>query len=269
VEDIGAGMSVSWFDFDNDGTEDLYVADMWTAAGIRISSRRFFRRMPDQKSRALYESTRRATVCTETSGAVFEDASDGPERPWALVVVERRLGFHHDGFFRICTFANGCFGNDTRRPQQLFLATVVANSPNEPSQAMSRARWNALNELIRSDHTWSGFERNVFYMNNRDGTFSDVSGIAGLDFWKTAGRCPGDFDRDGRLESCLERIATGPQYRYLKNVLPELPPVISFRLSGRRAIARIGARITVETELGRQSRILRIGSGFLAHKTRK
>ncbi len=38
VDDVGAGMSVCWFDYDNDGADDLYVADMWTAAGERISA---------------------------------------------------------------------------------------------------------------------------------------------------------------------------------------------------------------------------------------
>src|SRR5216683_841446 len=54
VEDIGAGMSVSWLDFDNDGREDLYVADMWTAAGIRISTQDNFRHYDDETTRALY-----------------------------------------------------------------------------------------------------------------------------------------------------------------------------------------------------------------------
>src|SRR5580704_16659860 len=43
VEDVGAGMSVCWFDYDNDGADDLYVADMWTAAGERISAQDIFK----------------------------------------------------------------------------------------------------------------------------------------------------------------------------------------------------------------------------------
>src|SRR5204862_6304085 len=38
VEDVGAGMSVCWFDYDNDGRQDLYVADMWSAAGKRVNT---------------------------------------------------------------------------------------------------------------------------------------------------------------------------------------------------------------------------------------
>ena len=30
VNDVGAGMSACWFDFDNDGKQDIYVAKMWS-----------------------------------------------------------------------------------------------------------------------------------------------------------------------------------------------------------------------------------------------
>jgi len=42
VEDVGAGMSASWLDFDNDGKQDLYCAAMWSAAGIRVSQQERF-----------------------------------------------------------------------------------------------------------------------------------------------------------------------------------------------------------------------------------
>ncbi len=37
VEDIGAGMSASWADFDHDGWMDLYVANMFSSAGRRVA----------------------------------------------------------------------------------------------------------------------------------------------------------------------------------------------------------------------------------------
>ena len=65
----------------------------------------------------------------------------------------------------------------------------MANSPAEAKPALDYEQgWNALNELIRADGTWSGFERNVFYANNRDGTFSDVSGAVAWTFSKMAER---------------------------------------------------------------------------------
>ena len=37
VEDIGAGMSAAWFDHDQDGNLDLYVGNIWSSAGLRVT----------------------------------------------------------------------------------------------------------------------------------------------------------------------------------------------------------------------------------------
>ena len=129
--------------------------------------------------------------------------------------------------------------------------------------------WNAINELIRSDGTWSGYERNVFYANNRDGTFSDVSGVIGLDFVED-GRAfaLADFDHDGRLEIFLKN-RNAPQLRLLKNVMKDLPPSIAFRLQGTKSNRdAIGATVTIETASGRQTRTLQAGSGFLSQHSK-
>src|SRR6202030_501938 len=148
---------------------------------------------------------------------------------------------------------------------------VVANSPVKagPSHDYEQG-WSAINELIRSDHTWSGFERNVFYANNRDGTFSDISGAIGLDFLED-GRAfaLADFNHDGRLEVFLKN-RNGPQLRILQNVIEDLPPSIAFRLRGTKSNRdAIGAVITVETEKGRQTRTLQAGSGFLSQHSKE
>ena len=92
--------------------------------------------------------------------------------------------------------------------------------------------WNAINELIRSDGTWSGYERNVFYANNRDGTFSDVSGVVGLDFVED-GRsfALADFDHDGRLEVFLKN-RNAPQLRLAEECCRESAAID--RVSPRR-----------------------------------
>ena len=152
-----------------------------------------------------------------------------------------------------------------------FWRQVVANSPEDakPSHDYEQG-WNAINELIRSDGTWSGFERNVFYANNRDGTFSDVSGAVGLDYLED-GRAfaLADFDHDGRLEVFLKN-RNGPQVRVLKNVIEELPPSIAFRLRGSKSNRdAIGASVTIETGVGRQRRMLQAGSGFLSQHSKE
>ncbi len=272
VEDVGAGMSGAWADFDNDGRDDLYVANMWTAAGIRVSEQEIFQREAAPEARALYQQHAMGNSLFQNKGAHFVDAgrrSGTTMGRWAW--SSDVWDFNHDGFMDIY-IANGMVTGKTRADlNSFFWRQVVANSPNErrPSHGYEQA-WNAINDLIRSDWTWSGFERNVFYLNDGNGTFSDVSGILGLDFVED-GRtfALGDFDSDGRLEIVLKN-RDSPQVRYLKNVLPELPPAISFRLTGTRSNRdAIGARVTVEAKSGKQTRVIRCGCGFLAQHTKE
>jgi tetratricopeptide (TPR) repeat protein len=272
VEDVGAGMSVSWLDFDNAGREDLYVADMWTAAGIRISTQDNFHGHDSETVRALYRKHAMGNCLFENVGGRFADvgAKSGTTMgrwSWSSDAWD----FNHDGFPDLY-IANGMVSGSIRDDlNSFFWRQVVANSPKDPRPSHEYEQgWNAINELIRSDYSWSGFERNVFYLNNRDGSFSDVSGLVGLDFLQD-GRtfALGDFDRDGRLEVVLKN-RNSPQLLYLKNVLPELPPAISFRLTGRKSNRdAVGARITIQTPNGRQTRTVRIGSGFLAQHTKE
>jgi tetratricopeptide (TPR) repeat protein len=277
VEDIGAGMGVCWFDYDNDGAEDLYVADMWSAAGNRVSMQGAFQKGAPEEVRALYRKHARGnSLFRNKKDGAFQDssASAGVEMgrwSWSSDAWD----FDHDGFPDLY-ITNGMISGPSHPTQvddlnSFFWRQVVANSPVEakPSHDYEEG-WNALNELIRADGTWSGFERNVFYANNGDGTFSDVSGVVGLDFLED-GRAfaLADFDHDGRLEVFLKN-RNGPQLRLLKNVMRDLGPSIAFRLRGVKSNRdAIGAAVTVETETGRQTRMLQAGSGFLSQHSKE
>ena len=54
VNDAGAGMSACWFDFDNDGKQDIYVANMWSSAGLRISDQPTFHEKDPENIRSFY-----------------------------------------------------------------------------------------------------------------------------------------------------------------------------------------------------------------------
>jgi tetratricopeptide (TPR) repeat protein/peroxiredoxin len=279
VEDVGAGMSVCWLDYDNDGADDLYVADMWTAAGERISAQDIFKRDASNQVRALYRKHAMGNSLFHNPGlrnagaaGAFEDrtasAGVGMGRwSWSSDAWD----FDHDGFSDLY-IANGMISGPSREDLNgFFWRQVVANSPEESKLSLDYEQgWSAINELIRSDATWSGYERNVFYANNRDGTFSDVSGAVGLDFIED-GRAfaLADFDHDGRQEVFLKN-RDAPQLRVLKNVMQELPPAISFRLQGTKSNRdAIGAVVTIETETGRQTRALQAGSGFLSQSSKE
>ena len=275
VEDVGAGMGVCWFDYDNDGAEDLYVADMWTAAGERVATQAIFQKDTPEEVRALYRKHARGNSLFRNSGDdAFRDtgASSGVEvGRWSW--SSDAWDFDHDGFPDLY-IANGMISGISRDDlNSFFWRQVVANSPVGAKAAHDYEQgWSALNEIIRSDGTWSGYERNVFCANNRDGTFSDVSGAVGLDFLED-GRAfaLADFDHDGRLEVFLKN-RNGPQLRLLKNVMKDLAPSIAFRLRGGKSNRdAIGAAVTVETEAGRgrQTHMLQAGSGFLSQQSKE
>lgn len=271
VEDVGAGMSVGWLDSDNDGHEDLYVANMWTAAGVRVSMQDVFKNDSPQAVRALYQKHAMGNSLFRNRGETFDDVTDSSgvgigRWSWSSDAFD----FDHDGFPDLYITNGMVSGPSPTDLNSFFWRQVVANSPDEAGASHGyELGWNAINELIRSDGTWSGYERNVLYANNGDGTFSDISAVAGLDFIED-GRAfaLADFDHDGRLEIFLKN-RNGPQLRVLKNVVEDLPSSISFRLQGTKSNRdAIGATVTIETSAGKQMRMLQAGSAFLSQHSK-
>ncbi len=276
AEDVGAGMSVCWLDYDNDGAEDLYVGNMWTAAGERVSTQDAFKKDSAKDVRGLYQKHAIGNSLLHNRRVAFDDATNsagvGMGR-WAW--SSAAFDFDHDGLLDLY-IANGMVTGPARADaangdlNSFFWRQVVARSPDEARAAHEYEQgWNAINELIRSDGTWSGNERNVFYANNGDGTFSDVSAAVGLDFVED-GRSVAlaDFDHDGRLELFVKN-RNAPQLRLLKNVMDDLPPSIAFRLQGTKSNRdAIGAAVTIETNAGRQTCRLQAGSAFLSQHSK-
>lgn len=278
VEDIGAGMSICALDIDNDGAEDLYVANMWTAAGERITTQKQFQPNAPDIVRAQFQKH-------SMGNSLFHRQNSKPAGSLTFESVGQKAGvrmgrwswssdawdFDHDGFPDLYVTNGMISGPSDGDLNSFFWRQVVANSPLQanPSHDYEQG-WNALNELIRADQTWSGHERNVFYANNHDGTFSDISAVAGMDFVED-GRsfALADFDHDGRLEVVLKN-RNAPQVRMLKNVIEDLPPSIAIRLRGTRSNRdAIGAVVTIETNVGRQTRSLQAGSGFLSQHSKE
>ena len=283
VEDVGAGMSASWFDFDNDGNQDMYVSNMWSPAGMRVSQQKSFHEKEPDTIRALYRQHARGNSLYRNQGnGKFQNVShaagvDVGRWAWSSDAWD----FDHDGYPDLYV-ANGYIsgppasggetvGRDAGDVASFFWRQVVANSPETPTPSVKyELGWNAINELIRSDASWNGYERNVFYVNNRDGTFSDVSGISGLDFLDDSRSFAlADLDHDGRLEVVLKN-RTGPQLRILRNAMKDIGNSIAFRLRGKKSNRdAIGAAVTIEAEGHRQTKYLQAGSGFLSQHTKE
>ena len=278
VEDVGAGMSASWFDFDNDGNQDIYVANMWSAAGLRVSEQKSFQEREPEDIRSFYRRHAGGNSLYRNQGnGKFQNVSKeaGVEMGrWAW--SSDAWDFDHDGYPDLY-IANGYIsGPDSADRYKVdvssfFWRQVVGKSPaNSNPSANYEHGWNAINELIRSDASWSGRERNVFYANNRDGTFSEVSGAVGLDFPDDSRSFVlADLDHDGRLEVVLKN-RNAPQLRILCNAMKDLGYSIAFRLRGKKSNRdAIGAAVTVEAETLRQTKYLQAGSGFLAQHSKE
>jgi tetratricopeptide (TPR) repeat protein len=273
VEDYGPGMSTCWFDYDNDGRQDVYVANMWLNEGKRITASDQFLPGVDPSIRAIYQKHNAGNSLYRNTGTpVFEDKSKqaGTQMgrwSWSCAAWD----FDHDGYSDLYV-ANGFVSGPNHNDLLSFFWRQVAQRSAKPQGASGdyEMAWNAINELVRSDYSWSGYERNVFFVNNRDGTFSDVSGVLGLDFRDDSrAYALSDFDHDGRLEFVLKN-RTGPQIRILRNDLEGIGGSVAFRLTGRKSNRdAIGATITIDSGGKAQTKFLSAGSGFASQHTKE
>ncbi len=273
VESVGAGMSCCWADYDNDGRQDIYVPSMWEAAGQRVSEQAQFHPKAPQSIRALYQRHARGNALYRNSGdGTFQNTGReaGVEMGrWSW--CSDFWDFDHDGYADLYV-ANGYLSGPRKNEvASFFWRQVVAKSPEDATASHAYERgWNAINELVRSDSTWHGYARNVMYLNNHDGTFTEASGTLGLDFLEDSRSFAlADIDHDGRLEVLLKN-RNAPQLRILHNAMRDIGQSISFRLRGHTSNRdAIGAAITLEVGTLRQTKYLQAGSGFLAQHSKE
>lgn len=77
VEDLGAGMSVAWGDYNGDGWLDLYVSNMWSSAGQRLTFNPAFAGVAaDEGVRAAFQRQARGNSLFKNNGdGTFRDVS--------------------------------------------------------------------------------------------------------------------------------------------------------------------------------------------------
>jgi len=273
VNEAGAGMSACWLDLDNSGKQDIYAAGMWVAAGMRVFQDPQFHPSEPDDIRALYHRHMQGNSLYRNHGdGNFENIGQqaGVEMGrWSWSTDS--WDFDNDGYSDLYVANGYVSGAGDRDVSSFFWRQVVAKSPSEGNPSTDYERgWGAINELIRSDSTWNGHERNVFFANNRDGTFSDVSGLVGLDFREDSRTFAlSDLDGDGRLEIILKN-RNAPQVRILRLAMDGVGNSVAFRLRGQKSNRdAIGVAVTVQAENLLQKKYVQAGSGFLCQHTKE
>ncbi len=128
------------------------------------------------------------------------------------------------------------------------------------------AAWDATAEMVEQGRNWSGHERNVAFLNTRDGRFAGVSALMGFDASADSrGLAVVDWDGDGDQDVWITQ-RTSPRLRFLRNDNHSRARSIQVHLQSTTGnIHGIGARVELTgTDGTRQIRTLRAGEGYLA-----
>jgi Tfp pilus assembly protein PilF/peroxiredoxin len=277
VEDYGAGMSAAFLDYDNDGHLDIYTGNMWTAAGQRVTGLPGFMPGAPPQIREIYRRHARGNSLFRNRGdGTFEDVTL-PARAefgrwaWSSDAVD----FDNDGWEDLYV-VNGMFTRDDDEAavdvDSLFWRQVVAQSPlaRDPRTAYDDG-WRAMNRLLVGHGAQAQHERSVLLRNDGRGGFDEVSGTVGLDVDQD-GRsfAVSDHDLDGDPDLVLMSPRSSPQIRLLRNDYADKGAALALRLTGTRSNRdAAGARVTVETDRLRRTKILQVGSGFMSQHSKE
>jgi Tfp pilus assembly protein PilF/peroxiredoxin len=277
VEDYGAGMSAAFVDYDNDGRLDIYTGNMWTSAGQRVTATAGFKPDASPDIRELYRRHARGNGLFRNRGdGTFEDVTLNARAEfgrWAW--ASDAFDFDNDGWQDLYV-ANGMFTRDDGESSidvdSFFWRQVVAQSPltRTPGTPYDDG-WRLTNRLLVSDGAQAQHERNVLLRNDGHGAFDEVSGVSGIGLDQD-GRAFSvfDYDADGDPDVALMAPRSTPQLRLFRNDFASGNASIALRLRGTKSNRdAIGARVTIETDRGRATRIVSAGSGFLSQHSKE
>ena len=258
------GFTVLFGDYDNDGDQDIYVAndsvpnylyrnngdgtftDVALVAGVGYSE--------DGREQA-------------GMGAVFGDYdNDG----WLDVFVtnfsdDNNTLYHNDGngFFSEITFLTGL--GEPSLPRVSW-GTEFLDYNNDGYKDLFVATGHVYPQVDRYDFGTSYAQRNQLFENRKDGTFADVSDSVGegLIIRKVSrGAAFGDYDNDGDIDVLVLNLGDRPTL--LRNDGGNAHHWLKFRTIGTKSNRDgVGARITVITGDLSQIREVHIGSSFLS-----
>ncbi len=277
VEDYGAGMSAAFVDYDNDGRLDIYTGNMWTSAGQRVTAAAGFKPDASPEIKEIYRRHARGNSLFRNRGdGTFEDVTLKARAEfgrWAW--SSDAFDFDNDGWQDLYV-ANGMYTRDDDEPSvdvdSFFWRQAVAQSPltRTPGTTYDDA-WRLTNRVLVSNGSQAQHERNVLLRNDGHGVFDEISGPSGIGLDQD-GRAFSifDYDGDGDPDIVLMAPRSSPQLRLFRNDFASGNASVALRLKGTKSNRdAIGARATIETDVGRVTRIVSAGSGFLSQHSKE
>lgn len=103
VEDVGAGMSVAWEDYDLDGDLDLYVGNMLSSAGRRVTGTPDYKQASPELQKLYRRHARGNSLFRNRGDGTFEDVSEATRAhfgrwAWSSGFVDFNLDGREDIF---------------------------------------------------------------------------------------------------------------------------------------------------------------------------
>ena len=280
VEDVASGMSAAWGDYDRDGRMDVYVSNMFSPPGGRVTHQPRFAAAQPGAATDVQRMARGNTLLRNAGDGTFRDvsvAAGAHMGGWAW--ASKFADVNNDGWQDLLV-TNGYFTmRDPVDIASFFWRQVVFRSPPLPCTKEQLddyvAAWGSAVGLVARERSFAGNERNTALLNCGDGRFADVSAPSGLDFREDGrGLALVDWDQDGDLDLWL-RNRTGPRLRLMLNAGDPRQTGqrwVSLLLSGTTCnSAAIGARAEVLIEApsaGRLVRTVSAGDGFISQSSR-
>ena len=277
--DIGAGMGATVVDYDGDGDQDLYVTNMFSAPGLRITAQgeRFMDGEHPEVLPWYAKHARGNSLLRNRGDGSFEDVTDTARvalARWAWGGIFTDM--NNDGWEDLYV---PC-GHATKRGAEqdleaFFWHRVISSSPaGTVHDEEYAAAFGAVHRMVTfGNYSWSGEERNLAYLNTGAERFADASAVSGLD-WPDDSRAAAlmDWDDDGRIDILLKN-RNAPRLRILHNrSRAEQAHWIAFELVGAGVNTdAIGARVQVRSGADASARTQRkrihAGEGYLAQSS--
>lgn len=244
ITSFGFSMGASWGDYDNDGLEDVYVSNMYSAPGRRMTQR-----IPGV-SKMFIESAIGNWLYRQEARGKFKQAA-GMERP-AMTVMNAGWSwggcwadFDNDRYLDLYVLS-GYFSAPAELSSQLDLESNLWRTMLRTDENLARPSWRSSPEWKRTGppdnlgpqidarlagverqgdkilvHSLNGHERNHYFVNWGGRAFLDASGLSGLDASADSrGWALIDYDRDGYQDVALVN-AKEPLFNLYHNETPE------------------------------------------------